>query len=144
MTSVSNFGSNAALAFKTIDDAFPKIDPGHKPLGGRVMVQVRKAATKTKGGILLTEESTRTEHDNTQVAKLIGLGPLAFRNRDTGEKWPEGDWAAVGDFVRCPKYGGDRWEVKDAMGDPIVCAIFKDTDLIAQVTADPRSLRAFI
>jgi len=144
VTSVSNYGSNAELAFKSIDEAFPKIDPGHLPLGERVMVQIRKAVTKTKGGIILTTESTQTEHDNTQVAKLIATGPLAFCNRDTGAKWPEGDWAGVGDFVRCPKYGGDRWEVKDDLGEPVICAIFKDTDLIAKVTADPRRIRAFI
>ena len=142
--SVSNFGSNASLAFKTIDEAFPKIDPAHLPLGSRVMVQIRKAVTKTKVGILLTDYSTKTEHDNTQVAKLIAVGPLAFKNRDTGQEWPEGEWAKVGEFVRCPKYGGDRWEVKDATGDPVVCAIFLDTDLIAKVTADPRLIRAFI
>ena len=144
MSSVSNFGSNALMAFKSIDDAFPKTDAGHAPLGERVMVQIRKAITKTKGGIYLTDDATKTEHDNTQVAKLIAVGPLAFKNRDTGAEWPEGQWVNVGEFVRCPKYGGDRWEVKDAAGEPIVFAIFRDTDLIAKVTADPRNVRAFI
>ena len=144
MSSVSNFGSNAQLAYKTIDEAFPKVDPGHIPLGERVMVQIRKAVTKTKGGIILTDDSTKTEHDNTQVAKLIASGPLAFKNRDTGELWPEGEWVKIGEFVRCPKYGGDRWEIRDAIGEPITFAIFKDTDLIAKVTADPRNVRAFI
>jgi len=144
MSGVSNFGSNAELSFKSLEEAFPKVDAGHTPLGERVMVQIRKAVQKTKGGIIISVETQKTEHDNTQVGKLIAVGPLAFRNRDTGAKWPEGDWASVGDYVRCPKYGGDRWEVKDSLGESVVCAIFKDTDLIAKVTADPRTIRAFI
>jgi co-chaperonin GroES (HSP10) len=142
--SVSNFASNAKLAFKSVDEAFPKVDAGHLPLGERVMVQIRKTVQKTSGGIFIPEESRKTEHDNTQIAKIIAVGPLAFCNRDTGEKWPEGEWAKVGDFVRCPKYGGDRWEVSDKDGDAIIVAIFKDTDLLAKVTADPRNVRAFI
>ena len=24
--------------------------------------------------------------------------------------WPEGSWCEVGDYIRVPKWGGDRWE----------------------------------
>jgi len=49
--------------------AFPSVDPGATPLGGRVMVQIRRSKKKTtKGGIVLVEETKETEKWNTQVA----------------------------------------------------------------------------
>ena len=37
--------------FASLDEAFPPVDCGHKPLGSRVIVQVRKAKSQTAGGI---------------------------------------------------------------------------------------------
>lgn len=129
---------------QSLDDAFPAIDPGALPLGSGVLVQLRSPRTKTRGGILLSDESQDTEKWNTQVAKVIALGPLAFHNRTTGERWPEGTWCDPGDFVRTPKYGGDRWAVPTPNGQDALFVIFNDLTLIAKVTADPRTMKAFI
>ena len=90
--------------------AFPTVDPGNLPLGGRILVQLRRTKKKTtSAGIILVEETRETEKWNAQVAKVIKLGPLAFRNRETMEPWPEGVWVKEGDFIRAPRWGGDRW-----------------------------------
>jgi hypothetical protein len=64
------------------------------------------------------------------------------------ESWPEGAWAQVGDFVRVPKWGGDRWEIdfKDEQGAEGKClfTFFNDHELIGKVTGDPRDIKAFI
>lgn len=91
--------------------AFPSVDPGNYPFGSRVMVQLRLAPRKSRGGIVLAGESQDAEKWNTGVAQVIALGPLAFKKRDSMQPWPEGAWCGVGDFVRVPKFGGDRWEV---------------------------------
>jgi len=36
-----------------IDAAFPNVDPGFKPFGTRVIVQIRSAKTKSKGALFL-------------------------------------------------------------------------------------------
>ena len=126
------------------EDAFPPIDPGVQPLGSRVLLQIRSVKQKTAGGILLVEETSSAEKWNTQVAKVIAVGPLAFRDRKTMEPWLEGAWANPGDFVRCPKYGGDRWEVQMKNGESALFVIFNDLDIIGQVTGDPLSIKAFI
>ena len=55
------------------------------------------------------------------------------------EPWPEGVWADKGDFVRVPKYGGDRFEVaiKDTPEEPALFMLINDHELIAKVTGDP-------
>src|SRR2546423_431478 len=90
---------------QALEEAFPDIVPGIAPFGSRVLVQIRTAKAKSKGGIELVQETREAVAYNTQVAKVRGLGPLAFKNRTSMEPWPEGAWCQLGDFVRVPKYG---------------------------------------
>ena len=129
--------------------AFPSVEPGAKPLGGRILVQLRRTKKKTSNaGIILVEETKETEKWNNMVAKVIEIGPLAFKHRETMLPWPEGSWCAPGDFIRVPKWGGDRWEVKvpgdDDLEDPALFMILNDHEVIAKVTGDPLAMRAFI
>lgn len=104
--------SNLGVAHDSLEEAWPDVDPGLLPLGNLVLVQVRQPKLAAGGGaVQLTADNRKTELDNTQVAKVIAVGPIAFRNRNTGEPWPEGAWCQVGDFVRIPKYQGDYQQV---------------------------------
>lgn len=127
-----------------LEEAFPTADPGIKPLGSRVLVQIRNPKEKTASGIIIDRGSRETDKWNTQIAKVIALGPVAFHNRNTLEPWPEGQWCKEGDFVRVAKYGGDRWEVELPSGDVALYVIFNDLDLIGTVTGDPLKVRAFL
>lgn len=145
-----DFVNKVDFSYKGVDEAFPPCDPGVQPFGSRVLLQIRSPKKKTKGGIILPDEARETEHYNTQTAKVLACGPLAFKNRSTGEKWPEGAWAEPGDFVRIPRYGGDRWSVKPTNFDPngdveeAIVVIFNDLDLLAKVTGDPLAVKAFL
>jgi len=130
--------------YSGIDEAFPAVDPGVKPFGSRVLCQIRLAKKKTKGGIILTGDTKDTETWNTQVAKVVAVGDLAFKNRNTQEPWPEGSWATPGDFVRVPKYGGDKWTVKIDDDQEVIFVILNDLDLIGVVTGDPLAMKAFV
>lgn len=125
-------------------EAFPEIDPGIQPFGSRVLVQIRNPKQRTSSGIIIDPGSKDAEKWNTQVAKVIALGPLAFKNRNTMESWPEGNWCTVGEFVRVAKYGGDRWEVQYDRNETALFVIFNDLDIIGRVTGDPLAIRAFI
>jgi co-chaperonin GroES (HSP10) len=125
-------------------EAFPAADAGVQPFGSRVLVQIRTPKTKTASGIIIDSGSRDTEKWNTQVAKVISHGPVAYRNRNTLEPWPEGSWAKPGDYVRVPKYGGDRWEVQLKNGESALFVIFNDLDIIGRVEGDPLAIRAFI
>ena len=133
----------------TLDEAFPVVDSGCAPLGARILVQFKQTPKKTtSSGIILVEETKDTEKWNTQVAKIVAIGPLAFKQRDTMLPWPEGSWAEIGEFVRVPKWGGDRWEVplRENEDNPEMAlfAIFNDHELISKVTGDPLKVKAFL
>jgi hypothetical protein len=140
-----------------MEEAFPDVDPGEEPLGSLVLLLIRQPKAKA-GSIILETETRKTEYYNTQVAKVISVGPLAFHNRNTGEPWPEGAWAKVGEFVRIPKYVGDRFTVtynrKDfdvidgvrhetVSKDHVVFCLIKDLGLQTKVR-NPLTVRAFI
>jgi len=128
-----------------IDEAFPKMDFGIAPTGSRVLVQIRRPKSKI-GNILLSDYSKDAEQDNTQVAKVVGVGPLAFRNRNTMELWPEGAWYKEGDFVFVSKYAGSRWrrDIPGQKGEKVEFVIFNDLDIVGLVTTDPLSVQAYL
>jgi len=153
-------GNAVRYAYTSREDAFPDVDPGIRPFGCMVLVQLRQPMRKTGGGILLTDEDKKTEHYNTQVALVRAIGPVAFHNRNDGKPWPEGAWAHVGDFVRVPKYQGDRFMVPFARtererdpetgkDEPVtrteecIFTLFKDLQLLGLYTDDPLAIRSF-
>ena len=139
------------LDYDSVDQAFPDLDPGLVPFGSRVVVQKRSPRTRSRGGLIVPDEVQETEFWNTQVAKVISLGPGAFKNRDTLEVWPEGDWCKEGTYVRVPKYGGDKWfvytadEVAKETGVEKACfVLYNDLDLIGEITCDPMDVIAYL
>jgi len=120
--------------------AFPDVDPGIVPFGYLVLLQLRTPRKLSKGGLIIPDDSRDAERYRVQTGLVRSFGPSAFKRRDNLLPWPEGDWCKVGDFVRCPMYGGDRWIVPVPGGLPDEHAVFmicKDTDLIGLVTGDP-------
>lgn len=129
--------------------AFPDVDPGQAPFGGRVIVQLRRVKKTAAGSrIILVSETKESEKWNNMIGKVITIGPLAFKNRETMASWPEGSWASVGDYVRVPRWGGDRWERavpgEDETEDPVLFMTINDHELIARVTDDPLSFKTFV
>ena len=130
------------------ENLFPEINPGIKPFGSRVLVQIRRAKTKSRGGIIFSETIKDTELDNTCVARVLDLGPLAYKNRNTLEPWSEGIWCTKGQYVFVPKYGGIRWErtFKDENSDldqKVQFVIFDDLNIVGDVE-DPLEIKAHI
>jgi len=131
-----------------LDWAFPKVDPGAEPLGARILVQLRRSKKKTESGLWLVEETKETEKWQNMVGKVITIGPLAFKNRETMASWPEGSWCQVGDYVRVPKWGGDRWDIEvpgeDSLEEKALFMIINDHEVIAKITGNPLEVKAFI
>ena len=126
------------LDMKKLERAFPQVSPGLTPLGARVIIQLRTFIERTESGIVLPEDTKEFNKANTQLGRIVSLGAIAFRNRDTGVIWREGVWARPGDFVRVPKWGGDRFErtIPGTKNKAIFC-IFSDHEIIAKV--DPEA-----
>lgn len=145
--SVAEAKRRGDISFKWNEDhdfAFPDVDPMFEPYGSRVVVQIRNPMKKTKSGLFLPEDTQDTEKWNTQVALVRATGPLAFCNRETMKPWAEGKWCEPGEFVRVPKYGGDRWEVPLKDNGKALFVVFNDLDIVGRFTGDPLSVKAFI
>ena len=128
-------------------ECFPIVEPGIEVLGDRVLVQLRREKTKSKGGILLVEETTQTIKFNETVAKVIQIGPLAYKNLEDLSSWIEGPWCQVGDLVRTIKYGGDRYVVDAGdEGAPVVFITLQAREIISKVKSfeHAQRMKAFV
>lgn len=121
-----------------IKEHFPEVEPGAKPCGPKILVQLRTIKEKTAGGIFLVEETKEFNNGNTQIGKIVAVGGIAFRDRSSGEEWKEGAWAKVGDLVILPRWGGWRWETPvPGTEDKAIFCVFDDTNVQMVVTGDP-------
>lgn len=142
---INPYGQGLDVSDKEIAELFPDVDIGFRPFGHRVVVQVRRVVEKTQSGIILSLGTKESEAYNGQTAKIIAMGPLAFRMRSTGEPWPEGVWGKVGDYVKVPRWGGDRWTVDLEDGlSPVMFATLADGDIIGAYTGDIRKVRSHL
>lgn len=129
------------------EECFPSIDPGIEVAGDRVLVQLRREKTTSKGGIILVDETKATLRFNETVAKVIQIGPLAYKSPDNLEPWPEGPWCKVGDLVRTIKYGGDRFVIQpDDEGAPVVFITIQAREIISRIRdfAAAQKMKAFV
>lgn len=128
-------------------ECFPEVDPGVEILGDRVLVQLRREKITSKGGIILVDETRQTLKFNETVAKVIGIGPLAYKSPDDLTPWPEGPWCKVGDLVRTIKYGGDRFVVDAGdEGAPVVFITLQAREIISKIKSfeAAQKMKAFV
>ena len=138
---------NAEPDLRSEQESFPTIDPGIEVAEDRVLVQLRREKMKSKGGIIFVDETKQTLKFNETVAKVIQIGPLAYRSPDTLEPWVEGPWCNVGDLVRTIKYGGDRFVVDAEDGDgPVVFITLQAREIISKIKSFEfaQKMKAFV
>ena len=129
------------------EECFPAIDTGIEVAGDRVLVQLRREKSTSKGGIILVDETRQTLRFNETVAKVIQIGPLAYKSPEDLSPWPEGPWCKEGDLVRTIKYGGDRFVVQpDDEGAPIVFITLQAREVISKIRSfeAAQKMKAFV
>jgi co-chaperonin GroES (HSP10) len=128
-------------------ECFPVIDCGVEVVGDRVLVQLRREKTTSKGGIILVDETKQTLRFNETVAKVVQIGPLAYKNLDDLTPWIEGPWCKEGDLVRTIKYGGDRFVVNpEDGGAPVVFITLQAREIISKIKSfeHAQKMKAFV
>lgn len=149
--------SQARASQESIDAAFPKLDPVCVPLGNQVLVQMRLPKQRSQGGLIIVDEVKDADESMVRVAKVLMLGPIAYKNRDTFKDWPEGAWVKVGDYVRVPSFAGiDAWRMflreeeqvfrGSVAKAPVFVkfALFNDYDIKARIEGDPLAVVDYI
>lgn len=143
----------AEYKHESLETAFPAVDPGVQPVGGRVLIQLRQVKQRTtSSGIVLVQETKDTERHQNMIGKIVAMGALAFKKRDTMEAWPEGAWVDVGDYVRVPRWSGDRFTVPhpnakglDPYEDEVSFVIMNDHEIWGRVAPEHvLKIKAFV
>ena len=109
-----------------------------KATGHYILVAPMMPKTETEGGILLTPDIVEAEKMNISVAQVIDVGPYAYKDRITGERWPNGPWCEVGDWVVCPKFGTKLLSIGG-----VNYSILNDDEIMA-VVDEPSTVKAYI
>ena len=79
------------------------------PTGWRLLVLPFTPKEKTKGGIIIAQESLEKLRIATNCGYVIKLGPLAYHDK---EKYPTGPWCKKGEWVIFARYAGSRLPIE--------------------------------
>ncbi len=81
------------------------LDSLPQPTGWRILVLPFTPRDKTKGGILISQESLDKLRISTNCGYVLKLGPLAYGDK---ERYPTGPWCKEKDWVIFARYAGSR------------------------------------
>jgi|TARA_B100001778_G_scaffold170460_1_gene140101 co-chaperonin GroES (HSP10) len=79
------------------------------PSGWRLLVLPFTPKEKTKGGIIIAQESLEKLRIATNCGYVLKVGPLAYYDK---EKFPTGAWCKKGDWVIFARYAGSRLPIE--------------------------------
>jgi len=85
------------------------IDSLPNPTGWRILVLPFTPKDKTKGGILIAQESLDKLRIATNCGYVIKVGPLAYHDK---ERYPTGPWCKEKDWVIFARYAGSRLPIE--------------------------------
>lgn len=108
------------------------IDTIPQPTGWRIAILPYRGAEKTKGGIVLAEETQRKAQLGTVCGYVLKVGSLAYA--DTS-KFPTGRWCSEGDWVIFGRYAGaripiDGGEIRLLNDDEILAVVNSPEDVL--------------
>ena len=112
---------------KTEDSKLPE------PTGWRLLVLPFKMKEKTKGGLLLGQETLERQQVGANCGMVLKTGPHCYDK----ERYPEGPWCKKGDWVIFARYAGSRiqidgGEVRLLNDDEILATIENPEDIFHQ------------
>ena len=101
------------------------------PSGWRLLVLPFSPREKTKGGILIAQESLDKLRIATNCGYVLSMGPLAYHDK---EKFTTGPWCKVGDWVIFARYAGSRLPIEGGevriLNDDEVLGTIKDPESV--------------
>ena len=78
------------------------------PTGWRLLVMPFVVKEKTKGGIIIAQETLDRARVATQVGYVLKMGDLCYKDK---EKYPTGPWCKEKQWVIFARYAGSRMEI---------------------------------
>ena len=108
------------------------VDRLPQPTGWRILVLPYQGTGKTKGGILLADETVEMHQVATVCGYVLRMGPDAYKDKD---KFLEGPWCKEKDWVIFGRYAGSRLkieggEIRLLNDDEILATISNPEDIL--------------
>ena len=103
-----------------------------QPTGWRILVLPYQGTGKTKGGVLLADETVEMHQVATVCGYVLRMGPDAYKDKD---KFLEGPWCKEKDWVIFGRYAGSRLkieggEIRLLNDDEILATISNPEDIL--------------
>ena len=102
-----------------------------KPTGWRILVLPHRGQGKTKGGVLLSDQTVEEAQVATNVGLVLAIGPDAYNDK---ERFPNGPWCKEKDWVIFARYAGSRLNIEGGE-----LRILNDDEILG-TTNDPESI----
>ena len=105
------------------------------PTGWRLLVLPFTPKEKTKGGIIIAQESLDKARIATNCGYVVKMGPMAYGDK---EKFPTGPWCKEKDWVIFARYAGSRLPIEGGEG-----RLLNDDEVLGTIK-DPESVLHYI
>ena len=103
------------------------------PTGWRILVLPYKGQGKTKGGIILSDETIEERGYTTVTGYVLKVGPDAYKDK---KRFPNGPWCKEKDWIIIGRYAGSRFGIEGCevriLNDDEIIAVVKDPEDILQ------------
>jgi len=100
-----------------------------QPTGWRMLVLPFKMKEKTKGGIIMGQDTLEKQQVASQCGNVLAMGPDAYGDK---QRFPDGPWRKVGDWVMFARYAGSRIKIEGGevrlLNDDEVLATIKNPE----------------
>ena len=80
-----------------------------KPTGWRIVVLPFRMDEKTKGGILVGQDTLDKQQVASQCGNVLAMGSQCYKDK---ERYPDGPWCKKGDWVIFARYAGSRIQIE--------------------------------
>ena len=103
-----------------------------QPTGWRILVLPFKMGEKTRGGILMGQDTLEKQQVASQCGNVLAMGLDCYRDKN---RYKQGPWCKVGDWVMFARYAGSRikiegGEVRLLNDDEILATIKNPEDIL--------------
>lgn len=117
------YDENGDLETDKIDQSV--LDRIPKPTGWRIVILPYRGTKKTKGGIVLADQTLERQQLTTVCGYVLAIGELAYKDE---AKFPTGPWCKEGDWVIFGRYAGARIGLDDGE-----IRILNDDEILAKI-----------
>jgi chaperonin GroES len=124
--------NNKLVGVESKDKKEPKLP---KPTGWRLLVLPFKMKEKTKGGVILAENTLERQQVASQVGLVMAMGPQCYKDK---ERYPEGPWCKEKDWVMFARYAGSRIKI-----DGGEMRLLNDDEVLATIDSPEDILHEF-